>query len=255
MNPKHARRAVIYVRISEDRPDEASSATQEAEARALCERRGWSVVKVEVDAGRSAFKRGSRRAGFDRALELIERGRAEVLVVWKLDRLHRGLVDFWQTWSRLESAGAELASVTDELDTSRTAGRMMVGLLAGFAEMESEARSDRATAWHESRRAKALPPVGRTPFGYRRVDGTLVIEPGEAALVRSAASSALSGMSLRKIALELGTTHRGARKILTSPTTSGRRDVDGVLVAGTWPAILEPELSDELRSLLLDPSR
>lgn len=249
------KRAVIYTRVSKDRETETSTATQEAEARDLCARRGWEVVTVEVDQGRSAFKADTKRPALERCLKMVDRGAADVLVVWRLDRLHRGLVDFFGTWSRIDQAGGELASVTDDLDTTRAAGKMMVSLIAGFAEMESEAKSDRALAWHASRRSKALPPIGPRPFGYDRQDSTLVVRPGEADIVRDAAARVLAGESLRSVARAHGMTHRGLRVVLGSATTSGRREIEGVLVEGTWPAILDARTSDELRELFSDPTR
>ena len=248
--------AVIYVRISKDRSNETSTATQEAEARELCARRGWTVVSVEKDQGRSAFKADVKRAGLARAMKMIELGTAEVLVVWKLDRLHRGIVDFWETWKRIDGAGGQLASVTDDIDTTRAAGKIMVGLIAGFGEMESEVKSDRAKSWHAGRRADALPPIGPRPFGFQRVDGELVVDEDEARLIKTAAADVLEHRrSLRAIAVEWGTTHRGVRHVLTSPTTSGRREIEGVLIDGGWPAILDPATADRLRAELLDPQR
>ena len=259
-----AHRAVVYVRISKDRRNETSTATQEQECRALCIKRGWEVVKVECDQGRSAFKNGTKRPAFDRALKLIDRRTADVIVVWKLDRLHRGIVDFWATWQRINAAGGQLVSVTDDLDTTRTAGKIMVGLIAGFAEMESEVKSDRATAWHAGRRARALPPTGQTLFGYRRVDDGLEIVEEYAEAIRAAAKDVIEGgRTLRSIVREWNErglrsarwTHYGVKIVLTSLTLSARREIEGVLVEGAWPAILDVETADRVRAILLDPHR
>lgn len=250
------KRAVIYIRISKDRANETSTETQEAEARALCERRGWTVATVEIDRGRSAYKADTNRPALTRTMRLLELGAADVLVVWKLDRLHRGIVDFWATWKRLDAAGAQLVSVTDDLDTTRAVGKMMVGLIAGFGEMESEVKSDRIKAWHQGRRDNRLPPAGPRPYGYDRVGDKLVQNKAEAKLVRTAATDVLNrGRSLRSIATEWGSTHRGVRHVLMSPTTSGRCEVGGVLIPGKWAGILDVATADAVRAALCDPTR
>src|SRR4051794_32075589 len=99
------RRAVIYVRISKDRDNETSTTTQRAEAEQYAKRKGWTVVAVEKDEGRSAFKANSKRPGFDRAMNMIETGAAEILIVWRLDRFARGIVSFWDSWRRIDAAG------------------------------------------------------------------------------------------------------------------------------------------------------
>jgi DNA integrity scanning protein DisA with diadenylate cyclase activity len=73
-------RAGIYVRISRDRTTEVSTEVQEKEARDLCDKRGWEVVEVYTDAGRSAFKRDTPRPAFDRLLTDVESGRVDRVV-------------------------------------------------------------------------------------------------------------------------------------------------------------------------------
>ena len=70
-------RAVVYVSISKDREGETSTTTQREEATAYAESKGWTVVEVCEDQGRSAYHNKARRPGFDRAMTLIERGAAD----------------------------------------------------------------------------------------------------------------------------------------------------------------------------------
>lgn len=269
---RKARTAVIYTRISVDREDQTSIESQEREARALCALRGWRVAGVEVDKGRSAFKEngGAKRPALDRALRMVRTGAADVLVVWAIDRLGRNTRRLLELIADVRAAGGDFAVVTLPIDTSDPFGEAVLTILGAVAQLESGIKSARVTSWHEHRRGGALPPTGPTPFGYERVDGELVVVESEAAEIRKAADAILDGASIRSISRDwdaraIGTPwgdrerkrwgHRGVKHILVSPTTSGRRDIEGVLVDGNWPAILDVDTADAVRAVLLDPAR
>jgi site-specific DNA recombinase len=257
------RNAVIYVRISKDRENETSTATQRAEANDYCKRKGWTIVGVESDEGRSAFKANARRPGYDRAMSMIETGAADVLVVWRLDRFARGIVSFWEQWRRIDSAGGELVSVTEDLDTTKVVGKILVGLIAGFAEMESEAKSERISSWHEHRRARGDVPTGPAPYGYRRVGTDLIVQPVEADEIRAAVASLLAGGSFQAALRMLNQgsrarkwSTRGVQHLLQSPTLAGLRSApDGALLPGSWEPILDRESWQAVNALLDDPAR
>lgn len=257
-------KAVIYVRISKDRENETSTGTQEHEARLYCQLKGWDVLAVCIDPGRSAFKRGVKRPELEKALELIECKAADVLVVWKLNRFTRSVTDFWDYWSRINKAGGAFASVTESLDSSTAMGRGVIGLLASFAEMESEVKSDQAKAWNDGRLRDGLAPQGQRPYGYERHSGQLHINESEADIIRQAAARIVAGGSLKSIIRDfkpvssrgMAMTPRGLRSTLMNPTTAGyRKGPAGLLVEGNWPAILKPELWEQVCDVLSDVSR
>ncbi len=262
-----ARRAVIYVRISKDRDNETSTTTQRAEAEQYAKRKGWQVVGVEKDEGRSAFKANVKRPGFDKALRMIETGAADILIVWRLDRFARGIVSFWDSWRRIDAAGGELVSVTEDLDTTKVVGKILVGLIAGFAEMESEAKSERISSWHDHRRANGNIPTGPRPYGYDRAAGALTINEVEAAEIRKAVDDLLSGVSSYAIVqgmCERGTTtshgnpwtRRGLGQLLRSPTIAGlRADGAGGVLPGQWEPIIAPAAWRQVQTILDDPAR
>ena len=265
-----SKNVVIYTRISKDRREQTSLASQERACRAYAADRGWNVIAVEREQGVSAYKRDVKRPALERALRTIELGAANIVIVWKLDRFARSVRDFTALDERLTKVKAEFVSVTDGFDTSTAMGRAMRQIAAVFAELESGIKSERILEWHEERRIQAAPPVGPTPFGYQRVAGELVVVEEEAAEIRKAAAAILEGASIRSISSDwdtraIGTPwasrerkhwgHRGVKHILVSPTTSGRREIAGVLIEGNWPAILDVATADELRAKLLDPQR
>jgi site-specific DNA recombinase len=256
-------KCAIYVRVSVDRPEETSTTTQEARAREYAERRGWKVIEVYEDKGRSAFKREVRRPALDRLMADIDAGIIDAVVVWKLDRWCRSLTEFGTLWDRLKAAGCEWASVTEQFDTTSAMGKAMVGVAVLFAELESGIKSERLNEWHRHREAVGSPPTIRPTFGYG---------PGwkpdkiAAPLVRKAAADLLNGGSVRSIIRAWNDagilTTRGNQwsrlsllKCLRSPSIAGLREVDGTLIEGTWKPIMDRETWQRVNDLLSDPVR
>lgn len=261
-------KAVIYTRISQDRDDESSIEAQQRSTRLYAEQHGWEVVAVETDRGRSAFKSDSRRPALNRALTLIERGAADVLIVWKLDRLARSVRDFTLIDERLLAADAAFVSVTDGFDTSTAMGRAMRQIAAVFAELESGIKSERIDSWHGERRNKLLPPPGPRPYGYDRIKGDegLRVVADEAAVITEMAERVLDGASIRSLTNDLNArglrTRSGARwgnntlrRVLLNPVTSGRLNIDGEWIIGCWEPALDVDTADRVRELFTDPSR
>lgn len=259
------KRVVIYIRISKDRENETSTGTQEFEARAHCEVKGWEVIAVCVDPGRSAFKRGVKRPELEQALELVEVGAADILLVWKLDRFTRSVTDFWDYWTRISNAGGAFVSLKDDIETVTAKGRMMLGIIASFAEMESEMKSERTKSWNDGRKREGATPPGPRPYGYDRTPNTLTINEPEAKVIREAAKRILLGGSLKSVIAEMAPTssrggkpmtYRGLRNTLLADTTYGyRRAEDGSIIKGCWAPILDEQTYAQMTALLTDPSR
>lgn len=259
-------RAVVYVRISKDRDEETSTTTQESACRKYAEMRGWTVVAVEIDRGRSAYK-GTQRAALNRAMKLTQDGAADVLLVWKLDRFVRSVAEFGKLWPKLRDASAEFASVTDQFDTTTAMGRAMLQIAVVFAELESAIKGERIDAWHAERLRIGAAPTGPRPFGYQRVDGGLQVDESEAAELRQACEAIVAGRSLSSIVRDLNAravpTAGGReswylptlRKVLIAPTTGGFRELDHVLMPGSWEPAVDPALWRQARDILLDPKR
>ena len=129
-------RVVAYVRVSseEQADSRAGLSAQRAAIEAECERRGWQVVEVIEDAGYSA--KDLRRPGVLAALEQLERKRADGLVVAKLDRLSRSMLDFTAVMARAQKEGWALVALDCAVDTTTPAGEAMAHMLATFAQFE-----------------------------------------------------------------------------------------------------------------------
>ncbi|MGI8808021.1 MAG: recombinase family protein [Acidimicrobiales bacterium] len=124
-----AGRAAIYTRLSKDRLEERSREDQEADCRALCAIKGFTVVTVHTDL-ESGYRRSARRPGYEALLEDLRAGAVDVVVIWKLDRLTRqGIRQIAPLLDVLEACAATLLSVHDPIDTSSAMGEGVLGML------------------------------------------------------------------------------------------------------------------------------
>lgn len=143
-------------------------------------------IEVFEDAGFSG--KNTSRPALQRMLSACASGSADTVVVWKLDRLSRSLRD---TLAIIEDiflpAGISLVSVTESIDTSTPSGRMMLNMLASFAQLEREQDSDRVVMAHKhlARDCKYL--GGHIPLGYRiDEDKHYQLDPITAPVIRRA---------------------------------------------------------------------
>jgi DNA invertase Pin-like site-specific DNA recombinase len=129
-------RVLAYVRVSSEEQAD-SGAGLEAQRAAIqreCERRGWHIVEVIEDAGYSA--KDLKRPGVHAALEQLERKEADGLVVSKLDRLSRSMLDFTAVMAKAQKQGWALVALDCAVDTTTPAGEAMAHVLATFAQFE-----------------------------------------------------------------------------------------------------------------------
>ena len=129
-------RAIGYIRVStEEQVDSgAGLRAQRAAILAEAERRGWHLVDIIEDAGYSA--KDLRRPGIQVALEALRRHKADVLVVSKLDRLSRSLLDFTALMDRAQREGWALVALDLGMDMATPAGEAMANVMATFGQLE-----------------------------------------------------------------------------------------------------------------------
>ena len=129
-------RVLGYVRVSTEE-QAMSGAGLEAQRHAIvaeCKRRGWQLVETIEDAGYSA--KDLRRPGVQEALRALEAGEANALVVAKLDRLSRSMLDFTALMATAQKQGWALVALDCAVDTSTPSGEAMANVLATFAQFE-----------------------------------------------------------------------------------------------------------------------
>ena len=134
-------RAAIYCRVStEDQAKEGFSlAAQERRLRDFCVARGWTIGGCYVDEGHSG--RTALRPAYQRMM--AERDRWDVVVVLKMDRIHRNARNFMEMMEDLGRTGKDFASATESFDTSTAMGRFVMDIIQRIAQLESEQIGER----------------------------------------------------------------------------------------------------------------
>lgn len=130
-------RAVAYLRVStaEQADSGAGLAAQRASVEAEAQRRGWVLTDVYVDAAASG-KAIAGREQLALALQAVGSGQAEVMVVAKLDRLSRSLLDFAEIMRRAQAEGWNLVALDLGIDLSTPAGEFLASVMASAAQWE-----------------------------------------------------------------------------------------------------------------------
>jgi site-specific DNA recombinase len=199
-------RAVGYIRVSTEGQavEGVSLDAQRARIAAWCvaNERTMAEADLFVDAGISG-KRFDNRPGLNAALDSVCAG-GGVLVVYSLSRLARSTKDTIGIAERLERAGADLASLSERIDTTSASGKMIFRMLAVLAEFERDLISERTRSALGHKRSKSE-RVGQVPVGRRLLpDGrTLVSDEGELSVLDDVRRWRAEGRSLRAIAAEL----------------------------------------------------
>lgn len=150
------KRVIAYVRVSteEQKGSGAGLAAQRAAILAECERRGWALVDVIEDAGYSA--KDLKRPGVRVALDILREGGADALVVAKLDRLSRSMLDFAGIMAAAQKQGWGLIALDCAVDTTTPAGEAMANVLATFAQFERRLISQRTKDALAAKRAQGV---------------------------------------------------------------------------------------------------
>lgn len=207
-------KAIGYVRVSteEQAREGVSLAAQESRIRMFAGLYGIELVRVVIDAGQSA--KTLNRPGLQDALQGLEAGEAEALLIAKLDRLTRSVADWGTLIDRYFTRRYELLSVDDKMDTRTAAGRLVLNVLISVAQWEREAIGERTAAALAHKRSRGE-HVGRAPFGFRIEGSKLARVEEEARAIALIIERRGQGHALRAIADELNqqgiATQRGGR--------------------------------------------
>ena len=200
-------RAIGYVRVSTQGQVEegVSLAAQEAKIRAWAESNGAAEVLVFRDEGISG-KRTKNRPGLADALDAA--GKGDALVCYSMSRLSRSTRDMLDIAEVLRKHGAELVSLSENIDTTSAAGKMVFQVLAVLAEFERNQISERtrASLQYKKHRGEKLGGA-HCPFGYEDNDGKLIPVPEEQKVIKQVRLWHRQEWSLREIARKLEAKH------------------------------------------------
>ena len=197
MEGKESSRAALYVRVStEEQASEGFSLdAQLSKLRNYCKVQGWSIAAEYCEEGESG--RNTKRPEYQRMLS--ESDTWDVILVYKLDRIHRNSMNFALMMEELDRRGKNFCSVQDQLDTSTAMGRFVRDITERIAQLESEQIGERvAIAMDKKAREGGI--ISRLPFGFRNNKGQKMVDKDEKYIVRAIFTMYVDGLSTEKIA-------------------------------------------------------
>jgi site-specific DNA recombinase len=176
-NSTETKRSVIYLRVStEEQVDNFSLGTQEEMCVKEAERRGIEVVKIFREEGRSA-KNITGRPVLIEMLEFCRKNKKTLtaVIIYRLDRISRQTQDYLAIRKKLAESGIELISISEPTGNSPTE-KLVETILAGFAQLDNDVRSERTKTGLRARFLAGL-SSGTPPLGYISENGYVVKDP------------------------------------------------------------------------------
>ncbi|MCA3559892.1 MAG: recombinase family protein [Aestuariivirga sp.] len=236
---------------------EAYVASQKAE--------GWVAIRDRYDDG--GFSGGTlERPALKRLIADIEAGLIDVIVVYKIDRLSRSLMDFAKLVEVFDRNNVTFVSVTQSFNTTTSMGRLTLNILLSFAQFEREVIGERIRDKFAASRKRGMWMGGFVPMGYDVKDRKLVVNEAEAVTVRMiferfAALGSASTLA-RALQAEDVRNKRGKRidkgfiyKLINSRVYLGEAVHKGTSYPGEHDAIITQELWDRVHAILKESPR
>lgn len=245
------KKVAIYARVStEDQAKEGFSLDSQLEKlRSYCKARGWEIVGEYIDDGYSG--RDVKRPAYQKMMEEIDKW--DILLVMKMDRIHRNSKNFMLMMEELRQKKKEFVSMMESLDTSTAMGRFVMDIIQRIAQLESEQIGERV---YDGMRQKAKQGKGvlgsPPPYGYKYGNGRLVEVGNEIKVVRKIFDLYLDGKSLGEVVKWLNEngikTKKGGRwnkktvsRILSNPVYCGLIEWEDFLFKGEHTKVVSIE--------------
>jgi site-specific DNA recombinase len=273
--PVEAVRCAIYTRKSTTEGLDSDFSTLDAQ-REACEAfiksqrsQGWLPLSDQYDDG--GFTGGNTdRPALLSLLADIQSGRIDCVLVYKVDRLSRSLLDFARLMEVFEANQVSFVSITQQFNTATSMGRLVLNVLLSFAQFEREIISERTSDKMCAARRKGKWLGGPPVLGYDidRDRKRLVVNPEEVVIVRGLFDLYLQNRSMLKVAREANrrgwktkshTTKKGnlrkglpfdkarLQRILANVTYTGQVNHKGQIFAGEHAAIIDPAVFDQVQ--------
>jgi DNA invertase Pin-like site-specific DNA recombinase len=233
---------------------------------------GWVQIKDRYDDG--GISGGTlQRPGLVRLLADIAAGQIDIVVVYKVDRLTRSLLDFSKLVEAFDKAGVSFVSVTQSFNTTTSMGRLTLNMLLSFAQFEREVTAERIRDKIAASKQRGMWMGGTPPIGYRPDGRSLAIVEEEAELVRNLFSRYLALGSVRALQEQLAaegtcqplrTNLSGRRfggvsflrsqlyKLLNNPLYIGRIRHRDQTYPGKHPEIIDKHLWERVQASLAE---
>lgn len=191
--------AIGYIRVSTEKQasEGVSLEAQEARINAWCLVNGYELSHVYIDAGISG-KKMDNRPELLKALSNMKKGMA--LVSYSLSRLARSTKDLIGISELVAKKKGDLVSLSESIDTTTAAGKMMFQMLAVLSEFERNLTAERTSGALQHKKATGQKYCNQVPYGFEAVDGRLIQVTQEAEVVAEIQASRTSGSTLQSIA-------------------------------------------------------
>ncbi|MBW8270343.1 recombinase family protein [Caldovatus aquaticus] len=264
-------RCAVYTRKSTEEGLEQAFNSLDAQ-REACEAyiasqrsEGWVLVHDRYDDGGVSGGTLDRPA-LKRLLADIEAGLIDVVVVYKIDRLSRSLMDFARLVQTFDQHDVTFVSVTQSFNTTTSMGRLTLNILLSFAQFEREVIGERVRDKIAASRARGLWMGGPVPLGYRVEHRKLVVDEAGAATVRrvferfaelGSATRLLPVLRAEGLVTKTGRPFdKGAvYKLLVNRTYLGEAVHKGKSYPGEHAAIIPRDLWDRVHAILAESPR
>jgi site-specific DNA recombinase len=221
---------------------------------------GWLLVEDRYDDGGVSGGTLERHA-LKRLLADVEAGKIDVILVYKIDRLSRSMLDFLKLVETFERYGVTFVSITQAFNTTSSMGRLTLNMLLSFAQFEREVIGERIRDKVAASRKKGMWMGGWTPLGYEVRDRKLVIHKEDAERVRSIFKRFVQLKSATLLARELvlaRATNRYGQlldkgvlyRILNNRVYIGDAVHKGISYPGEHQAIIDRKLWDQVHAIL-----
>ena len=261
-------RCVIYTRKSVDDGLEQEFNSLDAQRQAAeCfiesqKFKGWVLDKKRYDDG--GYSGGTlARPAMQELLQDAAEGKFDVIVVYKIDRLSRSIVDFAELIKKFDAYGVSFVSVTQDINTSTSSGRMMLNILMTFAQYEREIIAERIKDKMSASRKLGKWVGGSVPFGYKVVNKRLVVDEHEAPVVVRIFKEYATTGRIKDIAYRLREENfkrsngkelhiPTIRSLLKNQTYIGNVVYDGNVYKGEHEPIISKELWDKAQQVCSD---
>jgi DNA invertase Pin-like site-specific DNA recombinase len=259
-------RCAVYTRKSTDEGLEKEFNTLDAQ-RDACEAyvasqraEGWLLLRDRYDDG--GFSGGTlERPALQRLLRDIEADLIDVIVVYKIDRLSRSLMDFAKLVEVMDTHSVTFVSVTQSFNTTTSMGRLTLNILLSFAQFEREVIGERIRDKFAASRARGMWMGGKVPLGYDVVARKLIVNEDEAPRVRRVfelfVETGSGTETARRLQAEFVISRSGrlldkgdVYKLLNLRTYVGEVTHKGQTYPGEHPGIVPRELWDQVHAIL-----
>ena len=279
-----SKKAALYIRVSTHWQIDKDSLPVQREDLINYAKYALGIDKYEIfeDAGYSA--KNTDRPAFQQMMARLRTGEFSHLLVWKIDRISRNLLDFAEMYSEIKKLGITFVSKNEQFDTSNAMGEAMLKIILVFAELERNMTSERVTAVMLSRASNGQWNGGRVPYGYdyNKETRSFTVNDAEASVINLLYDTYEAHNSLLLVARTLnekGIFPRSSNPwnpttvstILKNPFYTGvyrynyhdesksggntsskhlKHENDWVMIENHHPAIIEPERQARVASIL-----